>query len=135
MALLLIACLLGLFGDGPLSRAKTGSPRTMTVQYDRLLRSSAPAEYGFEANPAVVTGHELRLRFDQSLMDGIEIDSIVPQPETEEAGPNSTEFAFRVKANTSVKVNFRYRPTTFGRRSGRVSVGGHAVLIDQFVYP
>lgn len=135
MALLLIASLLGLFGDGPLSHAESGSSRTLTVQYDRLLRSSAPAEYRFEANPTMVTGHELRLRFDQSLIDGIEIDSMVPEPETEEAGPNSTEFAFRVKANTPVKVNVRYRPTTFGRRSGRVSVGGHEVLIAQFVYP
>lgn len=135
MALLLIASLLGFFGDGPISHAKSGSPGTLSVQYDRLLRSSAPAEYRFEANPTVVTGYELRMRFDQSLMEGIEIDSMVPQPETEEAGPNSTEFAFRVKANTPVKVNLRYRPTTFGRRSGRVSVGGHTVLIDQFVYP
>ena len=43
MALVLLATLLGAFGDGPLSDARVGSPRTFTVEYDRLLRSSSPA--------------------------------------------------------------------------------------------
>jgi hypothetical protein len=136
MVLVLAATLLGVFGDGPLSHARSGSSQHLSVRYDRLLRSSAPAQYAFVANAAGASAGELRLRFDRSLMEDIELDSIVPQPETEDAGPDYTEFAFRVRGNAPVNIDLRYRPATFGRRSGRVSVGGqHAVLIDQFVYP
>jgi len=134
MALVLAATLLGIFGDGPLSHARSGSARHLSVRYDRLLRSSAPAQYAFVANAG--GAGELRLRFDRSLMEDIELDSVVPQPETEEAGPDYTEFVFRVRGNAPVNIDFRYRAATFGRRSGRVSVDGQqAVLIDQFVYP
>ena len=136
MALLLMAALLGVFGDGPLSHVRSGSTQALSVRYDRLLRSNAPTEYEFQAGTSLVTGGELRLRFERSLMEDIELDSIVPQPDKQDAGPDYTEFAFRVRGNAPVKIDFRYRPATFGRHSGRVSVDGqHSVLIDQFVYP
>lgn len=137
MALLLLATLLGAFGDGPLSRAHNGSLQSLSVRYDRLLRASAPTNYRFEANPAIASGGELRLRFDQAMVEGIEIDLIVPTPEREQAGPDYTEFVFNVAPGSSpVRIDFRYRPATFGPHNGRVSVGGaHAVTIDQFVYP
>lgn len=137
MALLLLGALIGAFGDGPLSRARSGSPQSLSLQYDRLLRASAPSQYRFEAHPSTAPGGELRLRFDRALLEDIELESIVPQPEREEAGPDYTEFIFRTAPGPApLKIDFRYRPTTFGLHGGRVSVGdAHAVTIDQFVYP
>ena len=137
MAALLTATLFGAFGDGPLSRAQDGSARTLSVEYDRLLRSSAPAQYRFQAHPSVATKGALRLRFDQSLVDHMELDSIVPAPERQEAGSGYTDFIFRVAAaGSSARIEFRFRPASFGRHTGRVSVAGaRPVVIDQFVYP
>lgn len=77
------------------------------------------------------------MRFDQSLVDHMELDSIVPAPERQEAGSGYTDFVFRVAATDSpVRIEFRFRPATFGRHTGRVSVAGaHPVVIDQFAYP
>lgn len=137
IALVLVATLLGAFGDGPLSRARTGSAGTLSVEYDRLLRSSAPTEYRFQVHPSIASRGVLRLRFDRSLVDHMEMDSIIPAPEQQEAGPGYTQFTFRVApAGSPVNIDFRFRPATFGPYAGRVSVdGAHPVLIDQFVYP
>jgi hypothetical protein len=136
-ALVLAATLLGAFGDGPLSRAEAGSPQTLVVEYDRLQRSSAPSEYSFRVNPAMAPDGLLRLRFDQSLVEDMELESIVPEAEVQQAGSGYTEFVFRVAPGTSpVAIEFRYRPATFGLRRGQVSVAGaHAVRINQFAYP
>lgn len=137
IALLLAATLLGLFGDGPLSRARAGSDETLSVEYDRLLRSSAPTQYRFRASPALAARGSLRLRFDQSLIEHMEVDSIVPQPEHQLSGPGYTEFIFLLNAGRRpATIDLRYRPATFGRQHGRVSVAGeHALVIDQFAYP
>lgn len=137
MALVLLATLLGLFGDGILSRAQSGSLQTFSVSYDRLLRSSAPAQYRFRVNPAALDGDSLRLRISQSLVDRMEVESIVPQPTRQIAGPGYTEFVFAVMAGHRIaQVDFRYRPATFGRQRGTASIAGaHPLAIDQFVYP
>lgn len=136
-ALVLGATVLGVFGDGPLSRAEAGSTDALFVEYDRLLRASAPSEYSFRARPAMAAGGFLRLRFDQALVDRMEIESIVPAPQFQEAGGDHTEFVFRAAPGAaSLSIEFRYRPATFGPQSGRVSVAGaHPVQIRQFVYP
>lgn len=137
MALVLAATLLGAFGDGPMSRAQEGSARALSVEYDRLLRSSAPTEYRFQTHPSIANRGALRLRFDRSLVDLMELDSIIPAPEHQEAGPGYTDFIFSLApGSSSARIDFRFRPATFGRHVGRVSVAGaHPVVIDQFVYP
>ncbi len=136
MALILVATLLGAFGDGPLSRARAGSA-ALSVEYDRLVRSSSPTQYRFRVSPAQAEQGRLRLRLDQSLVDRMELESIVPQPEHQTAGPDYAEFVFRLApGERPVTIDMRYRPATFGRQRGSISVAGRdAVAIDQFVYP
>lgn len=137
IALLLAGAMLGVFGDGPLSRAHSGSADTLRVEYDRLVRSSAPTEYRFTIDPSVAQGGELRLRFDRSLVDHMELDSIIPEPGRQAATPGHAEFVFRIEPGEGpARIDFRYRPATFGWHRGRVSVAGaHALRIDQYAYP
>lgn len=136
-ALLLGATVLGVFGDGPLSRTAAGSTRALSVEYDRLLRSSAPAEYRFRAHPSIASAGVIHLRLDQNLVDQMELESITPAPEHQRAGPGYTEFTFLTAPGAiPLTIDFRYRPATFGRHVGRASVAGsRAVRIEQFVYP
>lgn len=96
IALLLAATLLGAFGGGPISHARSGSTQALAVEYDRLLRSHAPTEYRFQAHPSVATGGVVRLRIDNVLMDLMEVDSIVPAPDAQMGGVGYTEFAFLI---------------------------------------
>src|SRR5690242_8532320 len=72
MAVLLAAGLLGLLGYGPLSQARAGEPGTLSVTYDRLQRASAPSEYHFTVAPSLARDGELRLRFDDTLLDEVD---------------------------------------------------------------
>ncbi|KGM52222.1 hypothetical protein N792_07845 [Lysobacter concretionis Ko07 = DSM 16239] len=138
IALLLTATLLGAFGGGPISHARSGSTQALAVEYDRLLRSHAPTEYRFQAHPSVATGGVVRLRIDNVLMDLMEVDSIVPAPDAQMGGVGYTEFAFLMAASATspISIVIRFRPATFGRYTGQVSVAGAAPLsIDHVVYP
>lgn len=137
MALLLIAALLGVFGGGPLSHGRTGSANTLTVEYDRILRASAPTQYRFLVHPSISAKGVLRLRVDHSLVDPMQLDSIIPEPDSQSAGPSYTEFSFGVEPGTApVSIVFQFRPATFGRHAGQVSVPGVPPLtIEHFIYP
>lgn len=135
--LLLVAALLGVFGDGPLSRARSESGSGLAVEYDRLLRASAPTRYRFLVDPSLMAKGALTLRVDNSLVDVMELESVVPQPRSQSAGPMYTQFSFQLEPGQSrAAVLFRFRPATFGRRTGEVSVPGAPPLsIDHFIYP
>ena len=137
IALLLLASLLGAFGDGLLSRGHAGSPQALAVEYGRILRASAPTEYRVKANPALAVDGVLRVRIDTSLVDVMEVESIVPEPVAQTAGDGHVEFAFRVApASRPADIVFRLRPATFGRHRGRISLAGQPpVLIEHLVYP
>ena len=135
-ALALLGALLGLFGDGPLSRAQGGSVKGLSVRYDRLLRANAPSHYTVDAGSAVVRQEVLRLRLEQALLDRIEIEAITPEPDQQQAGAGYTEFGFRVVSGAPVTIDFRFRPARFGAQAGHLSVdGAPPVRIRQFVYP
>lgn len=137
-AIALIAAMLGLFGYGPMSRTTVGNPDALQVEYDRFQRSSAPTDYAVTANASLAREGELRIRFDQSLIDHVEFDDIVPDPEHVRAGNGYTEFVFDVAPGSEAhaRIAFRFRPTTFGHRSGQVAASGAApVTLDQYIYP
>lgn len=137
-ALLLVASLLGLFGNGPLSRAQAGEPGTLLLHYERFQRASAPTEYRFDASPALARDGRLRLRFDERLLEEVELQSVVPEPETVRTGPGYTEFEFSLAPDTgdAARIVFQFHPSTFGRVRGRITTAGAPPLaIDQLVLP
>lgn len=137
MALALLGALLGLFGDGPMSQTSAGNSAAFEVSYDRFQRSSAPQVYSFAVHPSVVAEGSLYLRFDASLIEGIELDSVVPEPDSVRAASRYTDFVFRVEPGQGpLRITFRFRPATFGHLTGYVTApGAPPVEINQFIYP
>ena len=138
IALVLLATLLGVFGDGPVSHARSGSADTVELEYDRLLRAAAPTEYRLSVQPSLATDGRFSVRIDQSLVDMMQLDSIVPEPEAVTAGAGYTEFSFRVAPgpDAPAHVVLQFQPATFGRFVGELSVEGAPPLrVTHFVYP
>lgn len=137
MALALLGALLGVFGDGPLSQVSDGSSTSLKVEYDRFQRSSAPQMYRFTAHPSVVRQGSLDLRFDQSLIEDMELDSVVPEPASVRAAAGYTHYTFNAEAGKEpLQITFRFRPATFGHRLGTVTAEGVSpVTIDHYIYP
>lgn len=138
MAILLAAGLLGLLGYGPLSRAQAGTSGTLTVAYDRLQRASAPSEYHIRVAPRLARNGELRLRFDNALLEEIEMNSILPEPLHMRSGPGYTEFVFAMNTGEGppTRLQFQFEPTTFGHVRGSVTAdGAEPLVIDQIIFP
>ena len=138
MAALLGAGLLGLFGYGPLSHTQAGTPGTLTVAYDRLQRASAPSEYHFDAASTLARNGELRLRFDNALLEEMEMGSILPAPVQMRSGPGYTDFVFAMDTaeGSSARFQFQFQPATFGHVRGRVTAdGAEPLVIDQIIFP
>ena len=136
MGALLLAALLGLFGHGPLSRVHAGDATGLSVEYDRLQRANAPAELAFRIDESLVRQGEARLRIDDGLLRSMHIESIMPEPDRAEARVGAVEFVFVVAEGSDAQGIVRYRPVSFGRRTGRVSTpGAPSVAVDHFVYP
>ena len=137
MALVVAAALLGVFGYGPVSHASAGDPETLAVDYDRVQRASAPAEYLFRVAPGLAADGELRLRFDAALTAEMELDSILPEPREVRSGPGYTEFAFATDGgDRPAEIVFLFKPATFGHVRGRVtSDGAPPLVLDQWVLP
>jgi hypothetical protein len=138
MAALLLAGLLGLLGHGPLSHAVAGTPGKLTVAYDRLQRSSAPNEYRFRASSTLAREGELRLRFDDALLEDIELTSILPEPVQMRSGPGYTDFVFAMDMaeGPSARIQFQFQPSTFGHVRGCVTAAGtEPLVIDQIIFP
>jgi hypothetical protein len=136
MALVLIASLLGAFGGGRLSRA-TASVPGVHLDYARLQRADAPAEYRFRAAPSLARGGVLTLRIARRLDDLMEIERIEPEPRESRTTAEGLEYDLQTRADGGpVEVMIRYRPLRFGRYRGEVQLGDAPPLpTDQFVYP
>lgn len=137
MALLLLATLLGAFGGGPLSHARS-SAGPASLEYERLMRAAAPTVYRLRVEPAMAANGRVPVRIDQALVDLMQLQSIVPQPESVTAGPGYTEFVFRVDPGRQLpaEIVFRFQPATFGRFRGQLLVAGRESLpVSHVVYP
>ena len=126
-AVALLAGVLGLFGYGVLSDTTVGTRGALQIRYDRLQRSSAPSEYEVTIGAGLASAGALRLRFDQGLVDAMEIADWPLLNALLNTASGATQPA---------RIMFRFRPTTFGHVSGRVAAAGAPpVLLDQFIYP
>ncbi len=134
--LFLLAGALGLMGYGPLSRAHAGDA-SFSVEYDRFQRASALSEYRIAIDPALAADGRLTLRFDDALLDAVEIERIQPEPERTVLTGGASVMDFpAVAGGGSASVIVSYRPMTFGRVRGSISAGGGPqVALDQIIYP
>lgn len=133
MAMLISGALLGLFSNGPLSRADQ-SAGSLRVEYERFLRNQAPAEYRVEVMSANSAG---RLSLNKGFVDAVKLEQIVPRPNRIDGAPKRIVLHFDVAQDTaSTVVIIRFQPQAIGRLQTSIGVPGQpTVNITQFVYP
>jgi hypothetical protein len=136
--LVIVAALLGLLGQGPLSKARAGDPDAgLELIWERIDRNHAPTQMTLMLSPAVIQNGTARVSFTREYIDRIEIDEVVPEPQSVETTPDGVTYAFEAEDASqpvAVEVDFQYaRP---GMARGEVSVeGGPTLPISSFVWP
>jgi hypothetical protein len=81
MALIALAALLGLTGNGVLARATAGSPTDpLRLEYSRFDRLQSPSTLEVEIAGDSVEGQQIELLIDRGYVQGVLIEKIVPEP-------------------------------------------------------
>lgn len=136
MLLVVIGGLLGLFGNGPLAEdhARTEG---LTLDYDRFARHGAASSLRADVGPPAVRGDTLKLWFTRDFIDGLEIESVVPEPERVETRGDRVVFAFtHTEPSGPARVTFNVRPHGYWTQRARAGIdGGGSVSFRQFIYP
>lgn len=133
---LIVAMILGLFSNGPLSRITADADSgAFAVNYQRYYRLGAASDLTLRLGPRAA--RDLTVRFDQALLRSFALETIRPMPVRSEADANALVFTFRVASDGGGDIRFSIRPTRAGRAQGEITLGpsGDAVTLETFVYP
>jgi hypothetical protein len=137
-SLIVIAACLGLLGPGWLSdREAASADGGITVGYERFVHYHNPSQLTVTCNGARIGGDALRISVEQSLLDGMQILRIEPEPEHHQVTGGGVIYEFqRAPQADSVKVVFHVEYERYGRAEGDIALaGGAPVTLRQFVYP
>lgn len=138
LTLVLLAGLLGLFGDGPLSRAGAGAPDgPLRVEYDRFGRLLGETELRVQLGAGTARDGTVRLWLERDYLDRMRPRRIAPEPEGVEAGPDRLIYTFRVAdAGAPAQIIFTLEPAALGAGGAHLGlVDGPTVRLDQLIYP
>jgi hypothetical protein len=138
LVLIVIAGVLGVFGDGPLAR---GSARTsddaLQLRFDRFVRREAPTTLEVDIAPGVGTGDadELALSLSRTYVDAISIEHVSPAPARVEQDARRVHYVFRRHARGPLHIRFDLTPSAIGSIRAEVGiVGGSLARFQQFAY-
>ena len=128
-----IAALLGVFGDGWLSRAEARAG-TLTVHYARFARAHAPLDLVVEWTPEQ---GETDLWVARGYLDGFAIESVLPAFAETAADSGRVYYRFQTRTpQERLSVRFTLKPERAGRFMGELGADdGQAIVIRQLIFP
>lgn len=138
IALLILGAMAGLLGSGPLSRSEAGRRGgPLFLEFQRFGRFTAPDELIVHLGPGAARGREARIWVSRPFLEEMEIESLVPEPDRVEAGPDRYVFVFPlVRPGAPSAFTFHLQAQTIGPLPGRVGLdGGPELSFQQFIYP
>jgi hypothetical protein len=138
MTVLLLAGLAGVFGRGPLSRAKAGNPSMpLSADYERFARFRTPTLITVHLGPQITRGRRVALRLTGPINDRIPVSRIIPQPRSASPIADGQQFTFDVPTpGDSASVRMILEPGKVGMSHASIGVEGAPTLgLSQFVYP
>ena len=136
---IVLAAVLGLFGsDGLVSDAAAGEKDgPLFLEYQRFERYHAPTELTVQVGPGVAREGAVRLWLDSGYAQGIEIESVLPEPEAVEVGSDRLTYVFQVSnPDEPTTIALQFRHSQFPRQRGRLGIdGGPELSFTQIVFP
>jgi len=143
MALVLVGALVGFFGNGPWSeRTAVSEGGGLSVEYQRVVRFQAQTHLVFTLEAE--GGSPVTLVIGDGYLGHFDLESVVPEPESQLAGPDQMVLTFRpVRAGEPVRVSVRAKVEKLGTIAGVFTLqagdirGGvpQRVRIEQFALP
>ena len=138
MAVVALAAVLGLTGNGVLAQATAGGAGDpLRIAYSRFDRLQSPTTLEIEIAGDAVEGEQVELLVDRNYVQGLLIEKIVPEPAEVRSAADGVLYVFAVEEpGQPVTVSFDVRHTSFGAKTGHIALAdGPALGFGQFVYP
>ncbi|HEX5161547.1 MAG TPA: hypothetical protein VFV88_07475 [Steroidobacteraceae bacterium] len=131
-ALIVLAGLAGLFGDGPLAH-RVAANGALKIEYDRLIRRDAQTTWKLTPLAAPVDGR-YRVALDADWAQHYRIHAIQPVPESARLADGRWEYEF--EASAGVPIMFHVEARRMGTLRGSVRLDEAPSLeLSQFAYP
>lgn len=138
LAALLVGAVLGFFGPGLISyKEEQDSAGQLQAKYHRWLRFGSPGMLQFEIQGGSTSDGKAQIWIDRKYVEAVQIESIVPEPESVKAGEDRFLYEFDLEdSQRSAGILFHFVPRESGPLEGQAALGGNTpVEIGQFVYP
>jgi hypothetical protein len=124
----LVAAILGLFGEGPLSKKKIQAGN-INVEYERFCRY----EHGMEIRLQSDAENISTVSIPQTYLKSFRVGIIVPEPAKQIAATGSVQYQFEGPQNNI--VSFYLNPIDRKTVEGIFHVNNHPFTIKQTIYP
>jgi hypothetical protein len=136
LSIFLLLSFAGLFGRGPLAKAKVRAPDgSMQVSYERFQRFSTPSVFTIEVSPASVQNGQVQLWVSDELVKPLGNQRIIPQPEKSQIGNGGITYTFPA-SETSGSIEFQSQPAAIGKSELKMRIPGSAELdLNIYVMP
>ncbi len=87
--------------------------------------------------PVATQAETVRIAVDREYLEGIQLEGMVPEPESVESGADQVIFVFSVREpNEPMTIMFDIEPETIGVRTLRLGLDGDQPLnLRQIVFP
>jgi hypothetical protein len=97
----------------------------------------SPSSLRVEVAGDAVGGEEVELLINRAYLQGVQIEKVVPEPESVRGAENDLLYVFAVaEPGRPLTVSFDLRHNDFGVKGGRVALpDGPALEFGQIVYP
>ena len=136
LAVAVVAAVLGLFGEGPLSRAEeTSADGSLSVDFPRFLRRQSPESIRIRFTAQAGSG-SASLWIDRRWLDEVTVESVTPEPERTELWPDRLVYRFaRGGPAGTHSVHVRFEVDAPGRTRGEFGTADARVPVSHVVYP
>ncbi len=124
----MILALLGVFGDGPLSKRKVQVGNTV-IKFDQFLRYEHETQLKLESENENIATVSIPLAY----LNKLKLTEVIPEPEKQIASNGYINFIFRGEENHS--LTFFLDPNKPGKVEGDIKVNSYTIPLKQTIYP
>jgi hypothetical protein len=131
---IMAATALGVFGNGPLSRARAEDPDgPLQVEYERVARFGASVRLVVRARPRA--DGTVQFRIDRSLLHAFRVQDVTPTPSAAALVDGGVEYRFQANTSGTSAIVFEMQPAAHWSVQGWIRSPDGAVRLRQFILP
>lgn len=134
----IVASLLGVFSNGPLSSTSSSSSSgDIRVDYQHFVRHLGQDSMTITVAPSAIKAGTATIVLDQSIASALQITSITPQPQAQRTEQGRLVLEVAAAPGAPAQVQIQYQPAHGWLQTGRVSAGAgrEGAQLWEFVYP